>query len=181
MRLQRREILQWGGGLLATLAVPSGLPRAHQMAEAGIVEIKMTGRPDGSMVWFDPIGLRIGPGQTVRWTNADAGNAHSATAYHPSLFGHAQRIPSDAKPWDSGYLLENESFSVTLTEPGVYDYYCMPHEHAGMVGRIIVGTPPATGWWNSDVPSATVAVPEIALKSFASVDEIMRSGVVRHG
>jgi plastocyanin len=66
MRLQRRQILQWGGGLLATLAVPSGLPRAHELAEAGIVEIKMTGRPDGSMVWFDPIGLRIAPGQTLQ-------------------------------------------------------------------------------------------------------------------
>jgi len=31
----------------------------------------------------------------------------------------------------------------TFTIPGVYDYLCMPHEAAGMVGRIIVGEPAA--------------------------------------
>ena len=32
---------------------------------------------------------------------------------------------------------------MTFTVEGVYDYYCVPHEHAGMVGRIVVGTPAA--------------------------------------
>ena len=39
--------------------------------------------------------------------------------------------------------MPGESFAVELTEPGVYDYYCIPHEHAGMVGRIVVGGPGA--------------------------------------
>jgi hypothetical protein len=26
-----------------------------------------------------------------------------------------------------------------LTAEGVYDYFCMPHERAGIVGRLIVG------------------------------------------
>ena len=30
-----------------------------------------------------------------------------------------------------------------LTVEGVYDYFCAPHEMAGMVGRIIVGRPGA--------------------------------------
>ena len=37
--------------------------------------------------------------------------------------------------------MPGESFEVELTEPGVYDYFCIPHEHAGMVGRIVVGGP----------------------------------------
>ena len=42
----------------------------------------------------------------------------------------------------SGYLVEpGDRFEVTLTVPGVYDYFCTPHEAAGMVGRIIVGQP----------------------------------------
>jgi hypothetical protein len=57
-------------------------------------------------------------------------------------------MPEDAKPWESDYLLPNESFSATLSEPGVYDYYCHPHEHAGMVGRIVVGPPHS---WNEAV------------------------------
>ena len=39
---------------------------------------------------------------------------------------------------DSGYLLPDEEFSLTLTRSGAYDYFCIPHEHAGMVGRIVV-------------------------------------------
>ena len=44
----------------------------------------MQGRGDGSHVWFDPIGLLVRPGQTVRWTNREAGNVAHATAYHPA-------------------------------------------------------------------------------------------------
>ena len=42
--------------------------------------------------------------------------------------------------------MPGEAFEVMLTEPGVYDYYCVPHEHAGMVGRIVVGAAPARRW-----------------------------------
>ena len=101
----------------------------------------MQGNADGSQVWFDPIGLRIEPGQTIRWINLDPGNSHTATAYHPKNFERPLRIPEGAEPWNSDYLLPNESFSVTLKVEGVYDFFCVPHEHAGMVGRIIVGQP----------------------------------------
>ncbi|RXK51135.1 plastocyanin/azurin family copper-binding protein [Halorientalis pallida] len=30
---------------------------------------------------------------------------------------------------------------VTLDTPGVYDYYCIPHESSGMIGSVIVGQP----------------------------------------
>jgi len=53
----------------------------------------MQGNPDGSKVWFDPIGVLVQPGQTIRWTNRDPGNAHTTTAYHPKNFEHAHRIP----------------------------------------------------------------------------------------
>ena len=99
----------------------------------------MQGRGGGSHVWFDPIGLLVRPGQTVRWTNREAGNVHTATAYHPANLDRPLRIPRAALPWDSDYLMPGESFAVELTEPGVYDYFCIPHEHAGMVGRIVVG------------------------------------------
>ena len=103
----------------------------------------MRGKADGSHVWFDPIGLHVQPGQTVRWTNRDPGNSHTVTSYHPDIFERPLRIPAGAKPWNSDYLLPNESFSQTFTVEGVYDYYCVPHEHAGMVGRIVVGAPAA--------------------------------------
>ena len=51
---------------------------------------------------FNPIGLRVAPGTTVRWV-VEA-NVHTATAYHPANGGHPLRIPERAEPWDSGYL-----------------------------------------------------------------------------
>ena len=63
---------------------------------------------------------------------------------------------------------------------GVYDYYCVPHEHAGMVGRIVVGKPPAKELAISADPELT-PLPEAALQGFPSVEQIMAEGIVRRG
>jgi len=132
--LDRRELLRAGGLWLAGLALA---PVALGAGEAA-VEIFMRSAPDGSRVGFDPVGLLLRPGQTVRWINA-GDNVHTSTAYHPANAGHPLRIPAAAEPWDSGYLVHpGESFELTLTVPGTYDYYCTPHEQAGMVGRLVV-------------------------------------------
>jgi plastocyanin len=166
MRLTRRGVL----GLAAALILPAATsPRT--------VEIRMWGDATGAHVSFDPVGLRLNPGDTLRWTNDDAGNSHTATAYHPANFERPRRIPAAAEPWDSGYLLPGESFAVTLTVEGVYDYYCVPHEHAGMVGRLVVGDPDADGWL--DDPEAAGDLPEIALRAFPTVAAIMNTGLVR--
>jgi uncharacterized membrane protein len=81
--------------------------------------------------YFDPIGLHVEPGTTVRFEIA--AGAHSATAYE-------SRIPSDASAFDSG-VISSDGFEYTFEEPGTYDYYCIPHKSVGMVGRIVVGTP----------------------------------------
>lgn len=172
MTYTRRRVIEIGGGVIAALGL-----WLFPAQGADVVEIAMAGRPDGSKVWFDPIGILIEPGQTLRWTNRDAGNAHTATAYHPANGEHPARIPANATPWDSDYLLPEESYAVTLHEPGVYDYFCVPHEHAGMVGRIIVGKPGPRGWFMDDGPAE--GVPEAALRAFPATDEIMRRGRVR--
>lgn len=174
MTISRRTILRIGGGVLAGLAAP----RLALAAEP--VEIRMQGNTDGSHVWFDPVGVRIQPGGTIRWVNLDPGNSHTATAYHPKYFERPLRIPKRAEPWNSDYLLPNESFSVTLTAEGVYDFFCVPHEHAGMVGRIIVGQPERSPAGDqSGQSSGGEPIPEIALQAFPPIDEIMRRGVVR--
>lgn len=172
--VSRRHILRIGGGLLAGLAWPR-LPLAAES-----VEIRMQGNADGSQVWFNPIGLRIKPGQTIRWVNLDPGNSHTATAYHPKNFERPLRIPEGAEPWNSDYLLPNGSFSVTLKDEGVYDFFCVPHEHAGMVGRIIVGEPDRSSIDSEPAQAAGgEPIPEIALRAFPSVAQIMRHGIVR--
>ncbi|MER9180324.1 plastocyanin/azurin family copper-binding protein [Mesorhizobium sp. M0767] len=172
MTLTRREILSAGGGLAAALSLSTVAVLAGEA-----IEIRMQGRDDGSHVWFDPIGILIKPGQTIRWTNLNPGNSHTTTAYNPTNFERPLRMPKAAKSWDSDYLLPNESFSVTFIEQGVYDYYCIPHEHAGMVGRIIVSEPEAHGW--AEMVGANGDLPEEALKAFPTVEDIMTRRVVR--
>ena len=185
----RREFLQAGGLALAGLAAPLFDPRnpggrllrsIATAAPARVAEIRMRSDALGSRVWFDPIGLRVVPGTTVRWVLE--ANVHSATAYHPSN-GFAPRIPAGAEPWDSGILSEpGQSFARRLEIPGVYDYYCIPHEMAGMVGRIVVApegakigeiAEPARASGGLKPPSPA------ALSAFPSIAEILTIGAVR--
>jgi plastocyanin len=177
MILTRRSVLKGGSGVVAALALPLLAPRWLSAAEPAVIE--MIGLPDGSDVWFDPIGLLIQPGQTVRWTNRDGGNSHTATAYHPALFARSRRIPAQAEFWNSDYLLPDGSFSISFSEPGVYDYYCVPHEHAGMVGRIVVGDPNAKDWWRTPLLTTDPDLPRAALDAFPLIAEIVEKGRVR--
>lgn len=177
--LTRREVLTAGGLALAGLAVP-GYARP-----ARVVEIHMRSDPRGAEVWFDPIGVLIEPGQTIRWVVS--ANVHTTTAYHPRNDRHSLRIPDAAAPWDSGFLVNpGDRFEVTLTAEGVYDYYCAPHEEAGMVGRIVVGRPGGPGALPFDYfrsrPDAAdwKPVPLAAQTTFPSVEVIVRNRVVRH-
>jgi plastocyanin len=162
-------MLGMGGAAGAALAL-SRWPAWGEEA----VEIAMTGRGGGAQVWFDPIGIRVEEGALVRWINREPGNVHTTTAYHPDNGGRPRRMPEGADPWDSGYLMPEGAFEVRLTVPGVYDYFCLPHEHAGMVGRIVVGEPAA-----GIGPGADGGVPEVALEAFPAIEEIMARGVVR--
>lgn len=169
MRPTRRQLIGAGGGLAAALLLAP-------TARAADGEVVMQGRGDGSKVWFDPVGLLVRPGQTVRWTNRDPGNAHTTTAYSPALFDRPLRIPDGAKPWNSDLLLPGQSFSVLFTVEGVYDYYCIPHEHAGMVGRIVVA---ANGRAGFPEPDGGGDLPEVALKAFPTVKTIMAQEIVK--
>jgi plastocyanin len=162
----RRDMLGLGGLLLA-------LPLLRGTAGAGeIAEIRMRSDPEGAHVAFDPIGLWVPAGARVRWVLE--ANVHTTTAYHPANDGHPLRIPEGALPWDSGYLVEPGAvFEVTLTEEGVYDYLCTPHEIAGMVGRIVVGRPGGPG---ARPPGD--AVPPAARAAFPSIERIVAERIV---
>ncbi|WP_417269679.1 plastocyanin/azurin family copper-binding protein [Celeribacter sp.] len=168
MTLARRQVLALGSGMVATLTLPA-------MAKTERVEvIEMRGTARGERVWFRPYGLAVAVGTTLRFVNRDEGNSHTATAYHPDIYDRTRRIPKSATPWDSDFLLPNESFEVTLTVPGVYDYYCIPHEMAAMVGRIVVGTPEDAGWEGPSQDTADVS--REVLETLPAVADILKSG-----
>jgi plastocyanin len=171
MRIGRRRMLLGGGSLATLLAL-----RPVARAAGSVRQITMIGDSKGSHVWFDPVGLLVTPGETVRWVNTDNGNSHTATAYHPDNFERVRRMPESASPWDSDFLLPGETFEWEFSVPGVYDYYCIPHEHAGMVGRIVVDGPGAATWTDYEAEND---LPEVALSRFPGVADILYSGEVR--
>lgn len=170
MTLTRRGALAMGGGIAASLlAARAGLAASPS-------EITMRGTKDGGQIWFDPVGLYIEPGQTLRFLNQDGGNTHTSTAYSPDIDGRPLRIPAGAKGWDSDYLDPEQAFEITLDVPGVYDFYCRPHEHAGMVGRIVVGRPEDHAGWEQNAETGDLP-PEI-LAAFPAVADILSMGRV---
>lgn len=105
---------------------------------------------------FDPRVTLVDPGGTVTFV-VESGS-HSATAYAPAN-DRVRRIPEDGTAFDSGVMADGETHEVTIETPGVYDFYCEPHEANGMVGTLLVGQPDPDGQPGlaepSELPEAT--------------------------
>jgi plastocyanin len=102
---------------------------------------------DMNAVAFEPAELTVSQGDTVAWTHA-AGEAHSVSAYQDD-------IPEDAEYWASGgfesedaartgwengqgAVQSGQSYIHTFETTGTHEYFCIPHEAAGMVGSVTV-------------------------------------------
>lgn len=133
---------------------------AFAQDEADVVEVEMI--TDGAENYFDPVGLQVEPGTTIRFINVSG--THNTASYSESN-DKPQRIPEEAEGWSSPiFAEEGATFEVTLDAEGVYDYYCMPHEALGMVGRIVVGDPeaaPAQPAEDLQFPEAQQALPSV--------------------
>ncbi|PHQ46165.1 cytochrome Fbr [Halorubrum sp. C3] len=98
-------------------------------------------------VAFEPEELTIQQDDTVAWEHA-AGEPHNVVAYEGE-------IPEDAEYWASGGFESEEaaregweegegavqsgqSYVHTFEATGTHEYFCVPHEAAGMVGSVIV-------------------------------------------
>jgi len=166
MTHNRRQFLRaLGAGAVAS----AGLTQQATAQETPVVQMGNN--------YFDPIGLHVEPGTTVRFEIA--AGSHSATAY-------SNRIPSDATAFDSGTISEG-SFEYTFEAPGTYDYYCIPHKSVGMVGRVVVGSPggPAEDGRipDGDVPKSDDIVEQgsIPYETFADGDGSTAGGPMGHG
>ena len=148
-----------GAGVVATTAVAGGVSAQESETttetgtggESRTHEVKMVSSDDGEY-YYDPIGLHVQPGDTVRWT-IESGS-HNVVSYD-------DRIPEGAESFESEILSEG-SYERQFTASGTYDYYCMPHQTLGMVGRFVVGEPggPADGSTpaDGDVPASSAIV-----------------------
>ncbi|NHX36059.1 hypothetical protein G9C84_06270 [Halolamina sp. R1-12] len=122
---------------------------------------------DDGEYYFDPVGLHVQPGDTIRWT-IESGS-HNVVSYD-------ERIPEGADTFDTEVISEG-SHELTFSTEGTYDYYCMPHQSLGMVGRFVVSEPggPAEGSspQHGDVPESSAIVEQgsIAYDEFTGSDE----------
>jgi len=133
----RRQLLKGMGGL----ALAAGWTRTSH-AKGGIHEVQMRIEPvEGRPVpefFYEPTGLYLEPGDTVRWI---AGSPHhTVTAYH-RMQGKSHRVPEGVEPFSSPVVPIGGVWEYTFNVPGVYDYWCAPHEQYGMAGRLVVGFP----------------------------------------
>jgi plastocyanin len=134
--LDRRELLKtFGGGIAAFFSAVRGGTMA--VAEEEVPEIW------AGFGFYEPSGLFIQKGQTVRWVASNYGPI--IDAFHPTNLNHELRIPENAKPFHSWTLVQHgrkySQFEWTFDVEGTYDYFSRTFEPMGMVGRIVVGQP----------------------------------------
>jgi plastocyanin len=140
--ISRRRALAMSGTALATMAAGCSGDGGSDDGDDGGDE-ETVGMTDD--LAFEPDDLAIASGTTVTWEN-EGSVGHTVTAYE-------QKIPADAEYFASGdfdsesaarddiqagTLGEGESYSHTFETTGEYEYFCIPHENAGMVGSITV-------------------------------------------
>ncbi|CAN6209061.1 unnamed protein product [Urochloa humidicola] len=89
---------------------------------------------NGGVLVFEPSEFSVKAGDTITFKN-NAGFPHNV------VFDEDE-VPSGvdaAKISQEEYLnAPGETYSVTLTVPGTYGFYCEPHQGAGMVGKVTV-------------------------------------------
>jgi len=79
---------------------------------------------------FSPSSPTIAAGDTVRWVNISGG--HTVTS------GTGSGDPEVGVLFDAPLNFLNTTFEFVFTSPGVFPYFCVPHEFFGMNGTIMV-------------------------------------------
>lgn len=111
---------------LAALAV--GLASSAGAAEH---EIHMLNKGETGAMVFEPAFVKAEPGDVIHFIPTD--KSHNVEAIKDML--------PDGVEGFKGKI--NESYDLTVTEPGLYGVKCTPHMGMGMVGLLQVGDAPA--------------------------------------
>jgi plastocyanin len=135
----RRRTLLASVGSAAVAGLAGCLSASADLADN---EIGMSSRR------FEPTSKTVEAGTTVRWRNTARG-VHTVSAYGDGIPEAADYFASGG--YDSeqaavdawynsteGGVDPGDTFEYTFEVPGEYNYYCVPHEAAGMVGVVIV-------------------------------------------
>lgn len=165
MSMERRDFLRTAGGATAVGVAGGTASTAQAGAQSDGNKSdggnktggkKSSGGPSGGGkktvdmtdgLKFKPADITVPPGTTVVWKNVGS-SGHTVTAY-------GDKIPKDATYFASGGFNSEEaarkgfqngkgnikggaSYQHTVETTGTYEYFCIPHEQAGMKGSIEV-------------------------------------------
>ncbi|MEX0600654.1 MAG: plastocyanin/azurin family copper-binding protein [Rhodothermales bacterium] len=126
-------------GVLAlfTSAADPSLPEAAVDADLGSAPDAVVGMTN--TLKFEPDTVEVTSGETVEWRNTSL-FVHTVTADpDEATLEESVRLPDGAEAFDSGTIEPEGVFRHTFTTPGVYRYFCIPHEGVRMYGTVIVG------------------------------------------
>lgn len=78
---------------------------------------------------FTPNSMSVNVGDTVQWNWSNGSHTTTSTS-----------VPGGAATWDSPMTQSVTVFKYKVTEAGVYNYKCTPHEGMGMTGSFTAST-----------------------------------------
>lgn len=107
---------------LALITIPAVLLFLSQAAFAETHVVTAAGMK------YEPLVVKIAPGDTVRWENMPTHNVETVDNLVPE---GTEKINSPM----------GENYQHTFDKEGIYVYICTPHIGAGMGGAVIVGEP----------------------------------------
>lgn len=134
MNVSRRTWLQVTGGMsVAVIAGCSGNPASG----TGDVIVG----PDGNLV-FEPVELTVEVGESIVWYFDSSGHNVSGRPQD----SESVELPEEASPFSSYQVNESAltlvprggTYEHRFETPGTYQYVCIPHVPAGMIGRVFV-------------------------------------------
>ncbi|WP_458206955.1 plastocyanin/azurin family copper-binding protein [Haladaptatus sp. NG-SE-30] len=129
---------------------------------------------------FDPDSVTVAPGTTVVWQNVGS-IGHSVTAYQDQIPGEAEYFASGdfdseeaaRQAYPEGDIGGGGQYQHTFEVEGTYEYFCIPHESAGMLGTIEVGegggTTPGGGGALPSVPNSARTLGVATVSALLSV------------
>lgn len=139
-RTRRRQFLKSMGGVVmaGVLAGCAGDSGGGHGEEGNIIEMN-------DDLKFVPDTFEVAVGETVTWENVGSVE-HSITAYEDDISEDAAYIASGGfdsestarNAWPDGSIAGGETYEHIFDTAGEYQYFCIPHEGAGVKGMITV-------------------------------------------
>jgi len=125
----RRKAMSRAAGMIAGVSAAAVASPAYA---AETKDVKMG--TDSGGLQFVPSKITICSGDTVKWTNNKAG-PHNVVFDEDAI---PAGVDQEKISMEDQLGEEGESFSMSFTEKGTYEFYCDPHRGAGMNGVLVV-------------------------------------------